>query len=129
MVRAHITGCTFTCRAPPKRKQTAGFPCSQIALGGQTFYTGNATYTDAGPLHPWAQSASAQQGMSASILTAGGQEFARDIRAAAMLAVRNGVLVYEGYANGSTALEANNVHSVAKSVTRPIIFSLCPRRT
>jgi CubicO group peptidase (beta-lactamase class C family) len=55
--------------------------------------------------------------MSASLLAAGGQEFARDVRAAAMLVARNGVLVYEGYANGSTALEANNIHSVAKSMT------------
>ena len=98
--------------APASAQQT----CAEIALGGKSFYTNNATYLD-DELHPWAQTSPEQQGMKSATLAAGFKEFARDKRAVGMLVVRNGILVFEGYANGKNARQANNIHSAAKSVT------------
>jgi CubicO group peptidase (beta-lactamase class C family)/GNAT superfamily N-acetyltransferase len=79
------------------------------------FYPADAIYVDASPI-AWETAAPGEMGLDAARLEAAADEAGLSDNLASMLVIRHGKLVFERYFNGSDVSQANNVHSLSKSI-------------
>jgi CubicO group peptidase (beta-lactamase class C family) len=79
------------------------------------FYAVNRTLTDSSPLD-WTTADPGAVGLDSAVLEQAAEEVALSPVAASLLIVRNGKLAFERYFNGFDAADANNVHSLSKSI-------------
>jgi CubicO group peptidase (beta-lactamase class C family) len=86
------------------------------------FYENNPTYPDP-TLNPadWATGSPESQGMNSAVLNAGMTQLAISPYPFSFLVVRNNVLVFEHYLNGSQMSDANNIHSASKSLISGLV--------
>ena len=116
---ALLAACTAGCSDPtsdePEAKpvRAADARCDSSESG--RFYAENATYTDdtvpkIGAAKP------ASVGMDEALLEAATTEIGRSSAALSFLVLRDDKLVWEKYFNGAKPTDANNVHSLAKSL-------------
>ncbi|MEX0826089.1 MAG: serine hydrolase [Acidimicrobiia bacterium] len=79
------------------------------------FHAVNRTLTDPSPLD-WPTADPGTVGLDSAVLEQAAEEVALSPMTASLLVVRNGKLVFERYFNGFDATDANNVHSLSKSI-------------
>ena len=79
------------------------------------FYPADAIYVDTSPI-AWETAAPGEMGLDAARLEAAADEAGLSDNLASMLVIRHGKLVFERYFNGSDGSQANNVHSLSKSI-------------
>jgi CubicO group peptidase (beta-lactamase class C family) len=80
-----------------------------------SFYGFSVTYTDAEPLR-WKTAAPCDVGLDEAFLEEAADNAALSGDIASMLVVRDGMLVFERYFNRSDESQANNLHSLSKSI-------------
>ena len=79
------------------------------------YFATNDTYNDPDPIE-WDTAAPATVGLDGDRLDAAAEELALSGDIASVLIARDGRLAFERYFNGSSAADANNVHSLSKSI-------------
>ncbi|HKZ26164.1 MAG TPA: serine hydrolase, partial [Acidimicrobiia bacterium] len=93
-----------------------GEECESFTVDPEhAFFAINDTYTDPDPVE-WETAAPGDVGLDEAVLEEAAANAALSGDIASLLVVRDGKLVFERYFNGSDASQANNVHSLSKSI-------------
>ena len=117
-----MTACTPSGTTPTSASTTStvahsyGEECDAFEPDpSDSFYGFSITFHDADPLE-WESADPAEVGMDQAMLDAAADNVALSRDVFSMLVVSDGKLVFERYFNGSTSSDANNLHSLSKSV-------------
>ena len=109
-----VAACTSPDPATPD--DTFGAECASFAPDPEhPFFSTSESYPDRDVLD-WERVDPGDVGFDASVLETAASDAALSADLASLLVVRDGKLAFERYFNGSGASEANNVHSLSKSI-------------